>query len=76
MSIGAGPGRSNLILDARGEPMVRAAYGDRAWNGAERGGDMRDWDLSIGSADADNMFDHADIRARSRDLDRNESLAR
>ena len=77
MSIPGSEARSNLILDARGDPMVRAARGDTAWAGASREPpSLRDWNPSYGSADADMVFDTAEIRARSRDLDRNESLAR
>ena len=57
--------------------MVRSAYGDTVWAGASREPPaLRDWNPSFGSADADMAFDTAEIRARSRDLDRNESLAR
>ena len=71
-----GEDRSSLILDSRGQGMQRVAYGDTAWQGASQDRELRDWNPSTGSADADNMWEVGDVRARARDLDRNEPLAR
>lgn len=68
--------RQSPILDLSGQPMQPVAYGDRPWNSASQGRELRKWNPLPGSADADAMFDVGTTRARARDLDRNEALAR
>ncbi|WP_052340948.1 phage portal protein [Salinarimonas rosea] len=75
--------KKHLLLDASGHPIMSdgrrlqlAAYGDTAWNAASFDRELRDWDPSRGSADADSLYELDDIRARGRDLRRNATSAR
>jgi len=67
------------ILDANGNPMRRVtitASSDTAYKAASNGIEMRGWNPSRGSADADLLPEKGEIDARARDLTRNEPVAK
>jgi lambda family phage portal protein len=53
-----------------------AQWGPGPHLGASNLRNVRDWNPGLGSADADLLGDHGDLVSRSRDLDRNNGIAR
>lgn len=75
-SFGAPLWQSNLVLPRE---VLRERIGalDSSWNGASTTRrSMSEWGTSAGDADADNAGDLGTLRERSRDLNRNNPLAR
>lgn len=62
--------------DAKSPTRNVGAYGDTAHNAASYGTELRNWRTASHSADTDARYESETIRARARDLDRNEALAR
>lgn len=67
---------SSTILGADGRPAVYAVARDSAYEGASRKGSMAQWRPPRASADANILWEKDDLDDRSRDLIRNEPIAK
>jgi lambda family phage portal protein len=65
-----------MLIDKYGAPLATSRGTDSAWNAASFRDQFKNWQPSVGSADADNLYEMDDIRFRARDADRNQSTPR